>query len=178
MENTSVITKWAIDASHSELNFRVKHLMISTVSGTFRSFTCAVATDGNNFDGATVTFEADVNSITTNNTDRDNHLKSDDFFASETYPKMSFVGKLINDGDEYVLKGDLTIRGISRPVEMEAEFNGIAKDPWGNTKAGFELKGKINRKDFGLTWNVATETGGVLVSEEVKLKANIQLLMM
>lgn len=177
MENTAVTTKWAIDASHSEIIFRVKHLMITTVTGTFGNFTGEVHSDGENFDGASVNFEADVNSISTNNADRDNHLKSDDFFAAASHPKLSFAGKLAKDGDDYVLKGDLNIRGTSRPVEMEAEFNGIAKDPWGNTKAGFELKGKINRKDFGLTWNVATEAGGVLVSEEVKLKANVQLVM-
>ncbi len=167
-------TTWIVDQAHSELQFKVRHMVISTVTGSFENFTAQVESDNADFDQARVTLEADVASINTNNGDRDNHLKSNDFFGAEAYPKLTFSG-VLHKGSDYRLVGELTIKGVSKQVELAVDFNGAAKDPWGNLKAGFEINGKLNRSDFGLTWNAAIETGGVLVSEEVKLIANIQL---
>ena len=168
--------KWAIDPAHTEVQFKVKHLVISTVTGRFDKFEGSVHTENENFDGAEVEFSIDVNSISTNSADRDNHLKSDDFLTEEKHPHITFKnGKLVKSGDDYELKGDLTIRETTKPVTLEVEYNGTVNDPWGNAKAGFELKGKINRKDFGLTWNTVTETGGVLVGEDVKMEISVQL---
>jgi polyisoprenoid-binding protein YceI len=159
-------TKWAMDPMHSEFTFKVKHMMISTVSGLFGRFSATAETNGDDFKDAHVKVEVDVNSISTNNTDRDNHLKSDDFFNAEKFPHMTFVSKSF-DGEK--LTGDLTIRDITKEITLEAEFNGIAVDPYGQTKAGFELTGEINRKDFGLKWSAVTEAGNVVVSDKVKL---------
>lgn len=172
----AVKTTWNIDTAHSELLFKVRHMVISTVTGKFNNFSATVKSESEDFDGADIIMEADVASISTNNTDRDNHLKSDDFFNAEKFPKLRFTnGKLNRKGEDYTLTGELTIRDVTRKVTFDASFNGMGKDPWGNTKAGFELSGKINRTDFGLNWNAALEAGGVLVSEEVKLSANIQV---
>ncbi len=171
-------TKWAIDPAHSEIQFKVKHLMITTVTGTFTDINANVETEGSDFSKANVSFEAKADSITTNNEQRDAHLKSDDFFSVEKYPYISFKdGKLIpgKAENEFILKGNLTIKDVSKEVELSAELGGIQKDPWGNEKAGFSLNGKINRKDFGLTWNTITESGGMLVSEEIRVLAEIQL---
>ncbi|MEZ4950431.1 MAG: YceI family protein [Saprospiraceae bacterium] len=178
MAETNVMTaqKWAIDPSHTEVQFKVKHLVISTVTGRFDSFSGDVYSDNEDFDGAKVEFVVDINSISTNSEDRDNHLKSDDFFAADRYPHMTFKnGKLTKTGDDYQLTGDLTIREVTKPVTLDVDYNGTVKDPWGNEKAGFELKGKLNRKDFGLKWNTITESGGMLVGEEVKLEISAQL---
>jgi len=178
MTKSSVLTqtKWGIDPTHSEVQFKVKHLVISTVTGSFKKFQGEVLTEGEDFDNATVNFGIDVASIDTNQADRDNHLKSEDFFAASQYPELTFSGTLYKKkGNDYKLAGDLTIRGNARPVELDVEFGGVAKDPWGNVKAGFELTGKINRKEFGLTWNAVTEAGGMLVGEDIKLQINIQV---
>jgi polyisoprenoid-binding protein YceI len=168
--------KWTIDSAHSEIQFKVKHLVISTVTGSFTNFTGTVDAP-ENFDTAQIVFEADIDSISTNNEQRDGHLKGADFFDTEKFPKLSFSSiNFTKDGGEYILEGDLTIKGVSRNVKFAVEHNGVTKDPWGNVKAGFELTGKISRKDFGLTWNVLTETGGAVVSDEVKLIASVQLL--
>ncbi len=170
-------TKWNLDPTHSELQFKVKHLMISTVTGNLKSFNAELETENDDFQNAQIKFRGDINSLDTGNNDRDNHLKSADFFDAENHPQMVFTSQsmeLDEDDDEYVLKGDLTIRGVTQPVKLKAEFGGIATDPWGNTKAGFTLKGKINRADFGLTWNAALEAGGVMVSEEVKIQGELQ----
>jgi polyisoprenoid-binding protein YceI len=168
-------TTWTLDPTHSELEFKVKHLMITTVTGSFNEFTAELTTETEDFSDAKVSFEAQVASISTNNTDRDNHLKSADFFDTETYPTLKFEGaSLAKDGDEYVLSGDLTIKDTTKPVKLSVEFGGIATDPWGNVKAGFTLNGKINRNDFGLTWNAALETGGVMVSEDVRILGELQ----
>ena len=173
---TAVNTTWAIDPSHSEVNFKVKHLVISTVTGAFHTFEGTVHTESEDFDGATASFSIDVDSVSTNSADRDGHLKSGDFFDAENHPKIVFEnGKLSKSGDDYTLAGDLTIRGVTKPVTLDVEFGGIAKDPWGNTKAGFEITGKIARKDWGLNWNTPLEAGGMLVGEEVKLSLNVQL---
>jgi len=168
-------TTWALDPTHSELQFKVKHLMITTVTGSLSIFNASLTTESDDFEGAQVSFEADTNSVKTGNTDRDNHLIGADFFDSETYPKISFTSTSFKKGgDDYILEGDLTVKGNTKPVKLNVEFGGIATDPWGNTKAGFTLTGKISRSDFGLTWNAALETGGVMVSEEVKLAGELQ----
>ena len=168
-------TTWALDPTHSELQFKVKHLMITTVTGNLSIFSAALTTESVDFEGAQISFEAEANSVKTGNSDRDNHLIGGDFFDSETHPKISFTSTSSKKGgDDYILEGDLTVKGTTKPVKLNVEFGGIATDPWGNTKAGFTLTGKINRSDFGLTWNAALETGGVMVSEEVKLAGELQ----
>jgi polyisoprenoid-binding protein YceI len=168
-------TKWTLDPTHSELQFKVKHLMITTVTGSLKSFNASLTTTTDDFSDAEISFSGEVNSLDTGNTDRDNHLKSADFFEAEQFPAIEFKSAEIQkDGDDLIVKGDLTIKGITKAVKLTAEFGGIATDPWGNTKAGFTLSGKINRTDFGLTWNAALETGGVMVSEEVRLLGELQ----
>lgn len=154
----------------------MKHLVISTVTGSFGSFDATIESDDEDFEGADIKFSADINSISTGNEDRDKHLKSDDFFNVAEYPKLVFESKsLENTGDgTYKLTGDLTIRGNTKSVELAAEYGGTVVDPYGNTKAGFDITGKINRKEFGLTWSALTEAGSVVVSDEVKLMLNVQ----
>jgi polyisoprenoid-binding protein YceI len=174
--DTLTKTTWKIDQMHSEVQFKVKHLVISTVTGKFKSFEGALETDGDDFDGAEATFSIDVNSIDTNVADRDAHLKSDDFFNAEKYPNLTFDGQLKNvSDDEYKLIGTLTIRDISKEVELDVEYGGTMVDGYGQTKAGFEIEGTINRKEFGLKWNQVTEAGGVVVADKIKLALNIQL---
>ncbi|WP_210462757.1 YceI family protein [Rufibacter roseolus] len=171
-------TKWAVDPMHSEVQFKVKHLMITTVTGYFQSFNVEAETEDEQFTNASsVVFSADVNSINTNNEQRDTHLKSADFFDAENHGEIRFVGNRYENvgGDDYQLHGDLTIRGITKPVTVKVEFGGIVVDPYGQTKAGFTVTGKISRKEFGLTWNAVTEAGSVVVSDEIKLQAEIQL---
>jgi polyisoprenoid-binding protein YceI len=175
--NQAEKTNWVIDPAHSEIHFKVKHLVISNVTGAFDKFNGTVVSNGDDFTDAQVDFKADVNSINTNQTDRDNHLKSPDFFDAAVYPDLTFASKSFRKkGDSgFVLSGDLTIHGTTKHVELEGEFGGIVIDPYGNTKAGFELNGKINRKEFGLHWNAVTEAGGMVVSDEIKLMMNIEL---
>lgn len=168
-------TKWAIDTTHSEVQFKVKHLVISTVTGSFKKFSGEVSSESEDFNNAAVTLNIEVDSIDTNQADRDGHLKSDDFFSASQHPTISFAGKLVKNGGDYKLNGDLTIRGVKKTVSLDVDFGGVVKDPWGNTKAGFELNGKVNRKDFGLTWNALTEAGGMVVGEDVKLQMNVEL---
>lgn len=165
---------WVLDPTHSELTFKVKHLMISNVKGEFKDFSIEV--DGDDIFKSNVHVTIDASTINTNSGDRDNHLKSADFFDIENHKELTFksISFKKTDDDEYELKGLLTIKGISKEVALEVEFGGISKDPWGNEKAGLSISGKINRKDWGLNWNAALETGGVLVSEEVKISGEIQ----
>ena len=169
---------YKIDAAHSEITFKVKHLMITNVTGSFTKFDATLEAEKADFTDAKISFEADVNSISTNNEQRDGHLKSDDFFAADKFPALSFVSSALTqvDGSDYKLAGDLTIKGVTKPVELAVEFGGTATDPWGQSKAGFEVSGKIKRSEFGLTWNAATEAGGVMVSDEVKLQLNVQFI--
>jgi len=169
-------TNWNLDPTHSEIGFKVKHLMITNVTGYFQTFTASVTTEGEDFSTAKISFEADINSVNTNNEQRDGHLKSADFFDAANFPKITFASTRLEKKDEenFVLHGDLTIRGISKPVSLQAEFGGIGKDPWGNLKAGFTLNGKINRNDWNLSWNAPLEAGGLLVSEDVRLFAEVQ----
>ena len=171
-------TNWVLDPTHSEVQFRIKHLMITNVTGSFSTFDASAATEGDDFTKAAINFKAQVDSISTNNQQRDMHLKSADFFETEKYPEIIFKSTNAGDRDaegNFTLNGDLTIRDVTKNISLNVDFGGITKDPYGNTKAGFTLSGKINRKDFGLTWNAALETGGVMVSDEVRLSAEIQL---
>ncbi len=177
MENATtsqVKTKWVLDPSHSEITFKVKHLMISNVKGAFNHFEATI--DGEDFTKSQIKGIIDVSSINTNNSDRDNHLRSADFFDADNYKELLFTSTSFKKikGESYKLLGDLTIRGISKPVALEVELGGIVKDPYGNVKAGFSVSGKINRKEWGLNWNAALETGGVLVSDEVYVSAELQ----
>ena len=173
----TIKTTWAIDPFHSEIQFKVKHLVISTVTGKFEKFEGTVITDGDDWSGGSVEFSADIESINTGVGDRDGHLKSADFFDAANFPKLTYKSTSFTNtvGNEYVMTGDMTIRGTTRPVEIKVEFGGIMKDPWGNIKAGFELSGKINRKEFGLHWNAMTEAGGMVVADEIKLALNVEL---
>ncbi len=166
-------TNWSIDNAHSEIAFKVKHMMISTVTGHFEDFQATAKTDGENFNNATVEFSAKTASVNTKNTDRDTHLKSDDFFNAEKYPEIKFVSKSF-DGEKLI--GDLTIRDVTKEITLDVDFNGIAVDPYGQTKAGFEITGEINRKDFNLTWNAVTEAGSIVVSDKVKLAIDVQFI--
>ncbi|MEO4004341.1 MULTISPECIES: YceI family protein [unclassified Flavobacterium] len=170
-------TKWAIDPTHSEIGFKVKHMMFTNVSGKFENYDASITTDGDTFENASISFSADVNSVDTRNADRDNHLKSADFFDAENHPKLTFKASSFTkvDDDTYELSGDLSLRGVTKFVKLPVEFSGLMKDPWGNTKAGLNISGKISRKDWGLNWNSALETGGVLVSDDVRLNIELQL---
>jgi polyisoprenoid-binding protein YceI len=169
--------KWKIDPAHSEFQFKVKHLMITTVTGYFRKFDAEVETETEDFQTAkSIEFTADISSIDTNNEQRDTHLKSADFFNADDHAELRFSGKTYEaDGDTAKLHGDLTIRGITKPLTLKVEYAGIVVDPYGQTKAGFTIDGKISRKEFGLTWNAVTEAGSVVVSDEIKIHAEVQL---
>jgi polyisoprenoid-binding protein YceI len=170
-------TKWKIDPTHSEVQFKVKHLMITTVTGYFKQFDLEVETENDDFTTASnIEFTADIDSITTNNEQRDTHLKSEDFFFAESHPQLKFVGKKYEEaGDDYKLHGDLTIRGVTKPITLDVEYGGIVVDPYGQTKAGFTVKGKISRKEFQLTWDAVTEAGQIVVSDDIRLNAEVQL---
>jgi len=167
-------TKWVTDPAHSELMFKVKHMMITNVKGEFRKFQAEI--DGEDLTKSPVKVTIDASSIFTNEDTRDNHLKSADFFDVENHKELLFESTSFEqvDDDDYKLTGMLTIKGVSKEVTLDVEFGGVNKDPWGNEKAGFSLEGKINRKDWGLNWNAALETGGVLVSDQVRISAEVQ----
>ncbi len=170
-------TKWVLDPTHSELGFKIKHLMISSVSGAFAKFNVQTETAAEDFSDATVEATVDVNSINTNNSQRDEHLRNADFFETEKHPNLIFKSTRVEklDDDSFNLYGNLTIKETTQPVKLSVEYNGIAKDPWGNVKAGFTVSGKLNRKDFGITYNAVMETGGVMLGEDVKIQGEIQL---
>jgi polyisoprenoid-binding protein YceI len=174
---TQTATKWAIDPMHSEVQFKVKHLVISTVTGFFKSFEGSLETENEDFSDAKIDFSIDIASLDTNQTMRDDHLKSAEFFDAEKYPHITFKSTSFTKtgDDEYKLVGDLTIRDVTKPVTLDVEFGGSAADFYGNTKAGFEITGKINRKEFGLTWDGVTEAGAIVVGEDIKLTINAQL---
>ena len=167
-------TKWTLDPTHSELHFKVKHLMITNVTGTVSVISANVEADDDKFTNAKVSFAADPKTISTNNEQRDGHLRTADFFETDKYPEIKFESTDFN-ASAGKIKGNLTIRGISKPVTLDVEFHGTTKDPWGNEKAGFSFSGKISRKEWDLNYNAALETGGVLLSDEVKVIAEIQL---
>lgn len=167
--------KWTVDAAHSEVGFSVKHMMISKVKGSFGSYDAVVEANEENLQGASIDFKIDVASINTNNADRDAHLRSADFFDAEQYPYITFkANDIVKKGDEYELTGDLTMKGVTRPATFEVEYGGKGTNPWGVEVVAFNVEGKVNRKDFGLTWNQALETGGVLVGEDIKISLDLQ----
>jgi polyisoprenoid-binding protein YceI len=176
METTK--TKWTIDAAHSEIAFKVKHLMISNVKGVFKEFDASIYTTGEDFMTSEIDFWMNPASVDTGVADRDAHLKSADFFDVENFKQIHFLGNTyvkVDDDGSYELYGDLTIKGITKQVKLDVEFGGVMKDPWGNEKAGFTINGKINRKDWDLTWNAALEAGGVLVADEVRISCEVEL---
>ncbi|MBX3006462.1 MAG: YceI family protein [Melioribacteraceae bacterium] len=170
-------TKWELDKSHSKVGFSVSHLVITDVDGLFKDYSGSITTNGDDFSTAKIDFTINTASISTENEGRDKHLRSDDFFNAEKFPQMTFKSKSmkkVNDKN-YKLVGDLTIRDVTKQVELDVRFNGMVKDPWGNTKAGFKISGEINRFDYNLKWNNTVETGGLVVGKEVTLKIDLQL---
>ena len=163
-------TKWNLDPAHSEITFKVRHMMISNVKGEFKNFSIDLESADDEFKNVKANAKIDTASISTNNTDRDNHLKSAEFFNAEAHPQITFETDSLNDD----ITGNLTINGVTKPVKLEVDFGGINVDPWGQTKAGFSFEGKIKRSDFGLNWNAALEAGGVMVSDEVKIAGELQ----
>ncbi len=175
---SNTITKWTIDPAHSEIQFKVKHLMITTVTGSFQKFEAEITAPGDDLSKARVTFKAEAASVTTGSEQRDGHLKSADFFDTANHPHIIFSSTKAEDVDHdgsWTLHGDLSINGIVKPVKLDVEFGGVMKDPWGNTKAGITINGKIDRKQWGLVWNAALEAGGMLVSDEVRIACEVQL---
>jgi polyisoprenoid-binding protein YceI len=172
------MTIWKIDQGHSHVGFKVKHMMVSMAKGEFKKFDATVEASKDDFSDAKITFEADVDSISTGHEQRDGHLKSDDFFNAASFPKLKFVSKEMKkvDGENYKLTGDLTIRDKSLPVTLDVEFGGVTKNPFGLIVAGFEIHGKINRKDYGLKWSMATETGGIVLGDEIKIEITAEIL--
>jgi len=169
---------YKIDVDHSDVVFKVKHLMISTATGYFKKFDATLEVSENDLSDAQVTFEADIDSIDTKNEQRDAHLKGEDFFSADQYPKMTFKSTGIKKAgdDEYKLAGNLTLRDVTKPVELKVEYNGKTIDPWGMERMGFEISGKINRKDYGLTYSAVTEAGGLVLGDEVKLAMNVEMI--
>jgi len=169
---------WKVDPAHTEIQFKAKHLMITTVTGYFKTFTLEVETETEDFHTAKrIEFTGDIDSITTNNEQRDTHLKSPDFFHAEEHPQLRFDGKKYEAREDTAkLHGDLTIRGITKPITLDVEYGGTVNDPYGQTKAGFSVTGKVSRKEFGLLWNALTESGGVVVSDQIKIHAEVQLI--
>jgi polyisoprenoid-binding protein YceI len=170
-------TKWALDPTHSEVQFKIKHLVISTVTGAFNTFAGSMESAGDdNFENAKVEFSLDVESINTNQEQRDAHLRGEEFFDAAKFPHIKFESTSFvkTSGNEYKITGNLTVKDVTKPVTLEAEYGGSAVDFYGNHKAGFEVSGKINRKEFGLTWGAVTEAGSIVVGDDVKLLFNVQ----
>jgi polyisoprenoid-binding protein YceI len=168
---------YKIDPYHSDIAFKVKHMMISTVNGCFQKFDATMESSTEDFSDAKITFECDVDSVYTNISDRDSHLKSPDFFAADEFPKITYTSTSVEkDGDDYIVTGDLTIRGITKPIVLDGSYNGNDVDMYGNTKHGFELSGKVNRADYGLTFNALSGKGNAMVGDEIKLIVSIQML--
>ena len=175
---TSKKTRWVLDAAHSELGFKVRHMMISNIKGEFQKFDADVVTVGNDLTTANIHAEVDPDSIHTNDENRDKHLRSEDFLDVQAHEKILFESSSLQktNSDHYELTGVLTMKGIGKKIKLDVEFGGINNDPWGNEKAGFMISGKINRKDWGLNWNMLLETGGVLVSDEIKIYGELQFI--
>ena len=168
---------WNIDNSHSHIRFNVRHLVVSKVTGQFDTFTASATTEGNDFTTAVISFEADSASVNTGVADRDTHLKSDDFFNAEQFPKLTFISTGVTkvDDENYKLAGNLTIRDVTKHIELNVEAGGVIKDPWGFERAGFHINGKINRQEFGLKWNMVMEAGGLTLSDNVNLDCDVEL---
>ncbi|KAF0148909.1 MAG: YceI family protein [Ignavibacteria bacterium] len=174
---TNAQTAWKIDKSHSNVGFSVSHLIISDVTGQFKSYDGTIEFSKEDLSDAKINFSIDVASINTDNEGRDKHLKSDDFFNAEKFPKITFAGKSIKkvDGKKYKLTGDFTMRDVTKTITLDVIYNGIVKDPWGNTKAGFKVTGELNRLEYGLKWNNLMETGGAVVGKDVTITVNLEL---
>ena len=170
-------TTWDFDKSHSKIGFSVTHLVITDVEGNFKEFEGSITTSGDDFENAKIEFSANVASINTENEKRDEHLRSDDLFEAEKFPQLTFKSKSFSKVDDknYKLVGDLTIRDVTKEVELNVVYNGTVEDPWGNTKSGFSLEGEINRFDYNLKWNKTIEAGGLVVGEDVTILAKLQL---
>ncbi|MFI5186838.1 MAG: YceI family protein [Chitinophagales bacterium] len=174
--NTMETTKWILDPTHSEIHFKVRHLMVSWVTGSFKQFDASVETEGEDIKTAKVEFTAEINSISTNNDQRDAHLRTGDFFDAENHPRLIFKSEKLEkiDDENYKLYGMLSMRGNSKKIVLNVEYGGMTKDPWGNTRTGFSVSGKINRKDFGVSFSMVSETGGILLGEDVSISANVE----
>ncbi|MDF2557932.1 MAG: hypothetical protein K0R71_1760 [Bacillales bacterium] len=170
------IKAWTLDNAHSSVDFSVKHMMISKVKGSFKDFTATIVADPEDLTTAEIEFEVQMASIDTRNLDRDNHLRTNDFFEVEAHPTMKFVAIRIEktDDGEYNVFGNLTIKGVTRAEVFTATFEGTGQDPWGQTKVGFTVEGKVNRSDYGIVYNAALETGGVLIGDQVKISLDVQ----
>ncbi len=170
--------KWTLDKAHSQLQFKVRHMMLTTVTGDFKEFDIDVETEGDDFSTAKISASVNIASVASGSEQRDTHLKSDDFFNAEKFPTLSFAGtSLTHAGDDHwILQGDLTIRDIKKPVSLQVLYMGMIDDPWGNKKAGFEVNGKVSRKEYGLLWNVVTEAGGVVAGDDVRIHCNVQFI--
>ncbi len=170
------VTKWVLDPAHTEVTFKVRHLMITNVTGSFKNFSSEAESADDDFSNAKVIFTIETASVATDNEQRDTHLKSDDFFNAEKYPEIKFesTGLKRKKDNEYELEGKLTIRDVTKIVKLDVEAGGVVVDAYGQTKAGFSVSGKINRKDFGLNWSAVTEAGGIVVSDEVKMIVDAQ----
>jgi polyisoprenoid-binding protein YceI len=169
-------TNWKIDTLHSQIGFKVKHMMITNVTGSFDKFDASIDVDDDDFSTAQFAFNANIDSINTGVADRDAHLKSEDFFNAAVHPHLTFKStgvKKISEND-YEIHGDISIRDVTKPIVLKADFGGIVVDPYGQTKTGFSIEGKIKRSEFGLTWSAITEAGSIVVSDEVKLNCEIQ----
>ncbi len=171
-------TKWVLDTAHSEIQFKVRHMMIANVTGKFHKFDASAETEGDDFTTAKISFTADIDSVNTGSEQRDAHLKSEDFFDATNHPQMKFEGTSLEkiDDEHYKLNGNLTIRNTTKPVTLNVEYGGMQQDPWGNTKVGFSIDGKLNRKEYGLHWHAVTEAGGIVAGDEVKLHAEAQFI--
>ena len=179
MENKNKETKWSIDLTHSEIEFKVKHLMIAHVKGAFKTFDASIYTSGKDFSTADIDLWIDASSITTGDKKRDEHLKSIDFFDIQNYSQITFISNTIGESDangNHELWGNLTMKGITKNIKLNVQFGGLIKDPWGKERAGFTVTGKINRSDWGLTWNTLMETGGLMVSDEVTILCEVELI--
>jgi polyisoprenoid-binding protein YceI len=174
----SYSAEWSVDKSHTSVIFSVSHMVISSVSGYFKIFDGKVSGSKDDFSDAKIEFSADINSINTDNTDRDNHLKSNDFFNAAQYPKLVFKSESFKKvkGNKYVLIGNMTIRGVTKKVKLDVIYNGTIKDPYGKTRAGFKITGNLNRFDFGLSWSKALETGGLVVGKDVAITCNVEII--
>lgn len=168
-------TTWVVDKAHTTIGFSVSHMVISETEGGFKDFDAKVISTSDDFAGSEVSFKAKVASIDTENEQRDNHLKSEDFFDTANHPELIFTGKIKKEGDKYKLVGKLTMKGTTKDVTFDVKYNGTIKDPWGNIKSGFKITGTVNRKEYGLKWGALTEAGGAVVGDEVEIVCNVEL---
>jgi len=169
---------WNIDGAHSEIGFKVRHMMITNVNGIFNTYTATMAADATDFSDAEISFEADIDSVNTRNEQRDGHLKSPEFFDVEKFPKLNFKStSFTKTGDgQYAMKGMFNMHGVEKEISMNVEFTGTVVDPWGQVKAGFEITGALNRSEYGLTWNATSEDGSIVLDEVIKLALNVQMI--